>query len=76
MVRNVVRQPSARMAMDGGVSSLLLMVDFRGGPVWHLMNYWIMGRRSLALNELLDYEEAQLGYFNFFWEAQLGYSNI
>ena len=27
----------------GGVSSLLLMVDFRGGPVWHLMNYWIMG---------------------------------
>ena len=30
----------------GGVSSLLLMVDFRGGPVWHLMNYWIMGRPS------------------------------
>ena len=60
----------------GGVSSLLLMVDFRGGPVWHLMNYWIMGRPSLALNELLDYGEAQLGYFNFFWEAQLGYSNI
>ena len=52
------------------------MVDFRGGPVWHLMNYWIMGRPSLALNELLDYGEAQLGYFNFFWEAQLGYSNI
>ena len=30
----------------GGVSSLLLMVDFRGGPVWHLTNYWIMGRPS------------------------------
>ena len=49
----------------GGVSSLLLMVDFRGGPVW-----------SLALNELLYYGEAQSRYFNFFWEAQLGYSNI
>ena len=47
----------------GAVSSLLLMVDFRGRP-------------SLALNELLDYGEAQSRYFNFFWEAQLGYSNI
>ena len=28
------------------VSSLLLMVDFRGGPVWHLMNQWILGRPS------------------------------
>ena len=31
----------------GGVSSLLLMVDFRGGPVWHIMNYWIIGRPSI-----------------------------
>ena len=37
---------------QGGVSSLLLMVDFRGGPVWHLENFVILG-------------EAQSMYFNF-----------
>ena len=29
----------------GGVSSLLLMVDFRGGPVWHLMSYFPAAKR-------------------------------
>ena len=37
---------------QGGVSSLLLMVDFRGGPVWHLENFVIL-------------REAQSMYFNF-----------
>ena len=34
------------------------------------------GRHSLALNELLDFGEAQSRYFNFFGEAQLGYSDM
>ena len=50
---------------QGGVSSLLLMVDFRGGPVWHLKNYWIWVRPSLCtLTFLGGPEEAQSGYSN------------
>ena len=30
---------SQRKDGDGGVSSLLLVVDFRGGPVWHLREF-------------------------------------
>ena len=38
---------------QGGVSSLLLMVDFRGGPVWHLENFVILGEaQSMYLNFL------------------------
>ena len=43
----------------GGVSSLLLIIDFRGGPVWHLENFVILG-------------EAQSMYFNFLGRTKGG----
>ena len=61
VVRNVVWQLSARTALGEVESSLI--IDFRGGPVWHLENFAILG-------------EAHSMYLNFFGKTRGGLVEI